>query len=414
MSLGVTGGVGGIEACLEDLTTVSRVLLATAATVTEASDAAAFGRFEIGGCSGLDLGAHNAELDSILAGLTNSTGAALRAAGELRAIAMLVRFVAESYRDADSGLVHMFTHALTALPGAVLDADVGMFTSLNPLTPVSRFFSGDPELVDLFAAGTLALRAPSVASGWCADGNPVVTDEFSDTRPEAVDAPRSVSDLVTALAERNEGDSGEISVSFVFGAGGIRHAIVDIPGTKSWSALPTPDVTSMATNLRAIDGAKTSYERGVLQAMAQAGVTEHDDVMLVGHSEGGMVAVAAARDAVGTFHVSHVVTAGAPIGRSVGGVPRSVQVLALEDGHDIVPKLDGADNPDLPNVTTVVGGPDHSSIGGNHHLQDSYLPLAESVDASDNASIRAFTQSAHGFLDQPLMSTERFVITREY
>ena len=70
--------------------------------------------------------------------------------------------------------------------------------------------------------------------------------------------------------------------------------IVDIPGTKSWDPLPTGDITSLVTNLRAVTGKQTSYERGVLDAMKAAGVRPGDPVMMVGHSEGGLVAVNAA------------------------------------------------------------------------------------------------------------------------
>lgn len=44
------------------------------------------------------------------------------------------------------------------------------------------------------------------------------------------------------------------------------------------------------------------------------------------------------------FNITHVVTAGSPIGRT--DIPADVQVLSLENQRDIVPHLDAAPNPD--------------------------------------------------------------------
>jgi pimeloyl-ACP methyl ester carboxylesterase len=111
----------------------------------------------------------------------------------------------------------------------------------------------------------------------------------------------------------------------------------------------------VGTDLRAMAGLNTSYEEGVMQALDAAGVGPHTDVMLVGHSEGGIIAINTARDAVrsGRFRVTHVVTAGSPIGEVSDELPRSVQVLALENDDDVVPATDSADNPEDPNITTV-------------------------------------------------------------
>ena len=137
-------------------------------------------------------------------------------------------------------------------------------------------------------------------------------------------------------------------MSFVTGTDGRRRAIVDIPGTKSWNPAPVADVTSVGTDILAIAGHDTSYERGVFAALADAGVRPDDQVMLVGHSEGGIVAVNAARDAAasGRFRVTHVVTAGSPVGALAAELPSSVQLLALENTADVVPALDDVPNPD--------------------------------------------------------------------
>lgn len=119
--------------------------------------------------------------------------------------------------------------------------------------------------------------------------------------------------------------------------------------------------------------------------------------MLVGHSQGGMTAAALAADADfrSMINVSHVVTAGAPVARN--DIPASVQVLALENRYDLVPQLDGRDNPDRANVTTVVFDAQRGESGLNHELKG-YASLAEALPV-DDPSVAAFLSSAGGFLD---------------
>jgi hypothetical protein len=67
--------------------------------------------------------------------------------------------------------------------------------------------------------------------------------------------------------------------------------------------------------------------------------------------QGGIVAAQMAGDlAGGEYNVTHVVTTGSPVGRI--DVPDSVQVLSLENEHDIVAHLDAAGNPDRSNRVT--------------------------------------------------------------
>ncbi|HEY2982943.1 MAG TPA: hypothetical protein VGJ38_02245, partial [Jatrophihabitantaceae bacterium] len=180
--------------------------------------------------------------------------------------------------------------------------------------------------------------------------------------------------------------------------------------------LHSGDVTSIATNLRALRGAVTTYERGVLEAMRQAGVGPDDDVLMVGHSEGGMVAVNAARRAAasGEFRVRHVVTAGAPLGLIAGNVPASVNVLALENDGDVVPHLDGAENPDRLNVTTVTAHRGHGDVVANHRLDEAYLAAARDLDAGDDPSVRDYLQGLAGFLTASTVRTHTYQITRTY
>ena len=198
---------------------------------------------------------------------------------------------------------------------------------------------------------------------------------------------------------------------------GRRRVIVDVPGTKDWSPAPhNRDITSIGTNLRALAGTSTSYERGVAEAMTRAGVRPDDDVLLVGHSEGGMVAVNLAIHAhlSGEFRVGHVVTVGAPIGAVAAHVPRDVHVLAVENRSDLVPHLDDRENPDRVNITTVQVNRARASVGDSHDLDESYVPGAADVDASTDPSVRAYLAELRPILSAESVSTQTYVVTRRY
>lgn len=287
----------------------------------------------------------------------------------------------------------------------------------DPVQAAEQVITTDPELADVLLTllGIPALL--EVAARALPDGSGVARPTGLDDRGAAGRAPRRLTDLLADLAQRNGDDRhGEIDVRILTLPDGSRRAIVDVTGTKSWTPLPTSDITSLTTNGRALVGERTAYEQGVLAAMRLAGVRRDDAVMLVGHSEGGMVAVTAARDAVasGEFNVTHVITAGSPIGLTVGSLPTSVQVLALENAQDVVPHLDGVANPDRPNVTTASTRRGDGTIVGDHDIEGAYLPIARDVQASGDRSIRDFLAGAAGYFRASRCETHTYQIRRRY
>jgi pimeloyl-ACP methyl ester carboxylesterase len=146
--------------------------------------------------------------------------------------------------------------------------------------------------------------------------------------------------------------------------------------------------------------------------MADAGIGPHDPVLVVGHSLGGMEAASLLAHDSG-FHITHVVTAGAPIA-GVSGYPAGSHVLSLENQGDVVPLLDGQDNPDSVAQVTVRFDDHETSIIGNHDLAH-YVHGAVAVDACDDPSVREQLVSLrqHGFLGGGGTATSQvFQITR--
>ncbi|MBV9594147.1 MAG: hypothetical protein JO147_10205 [Actinobacteria bacterium] len=339
-----------------------------------------------------------------------------------RQLSQAATTAADRYADADKeaakwptkdhGLLGNFLLFLGELGGA----------DLNQAT--QDFLAEHPDLVGLavlFAAkGNVAATARRLGNAY-PDGRAIVTELGSDTSGAAGLLPRSLTDVMSGLSQRNEGQAGEVDVRFVTSvdAAGTttRSAIVDIPGTKDWAAPSgrlNPDVVNVGTDLRALAGDDTTYEEGVKEAMRQAGVRPDDKVMLVGHSGGGMVAVNLASHLSNSreFNVTHVVTAGAPIGIDLHRLPSRTKVLAFENHRDAVPQLDGEANVERGDVTTVAEDRIGKDLEDDHSLSAAYVPMAADADHSDDPSVRQFVDSAGGFLDGTSVETHRYLIRR--
>jgi hypothetical protein len=395
-SIVVTGGADSIAAHLDDLLAMAAFLRTTATVLDDALDdlTAPMQQWTVAEGATADP----AGIAAIHAHLGALVGELRACDDEIAGLGFSLIAAVASYRQAEQAVSTSFAERFA-------DDILGSASLVPPGLVASLAAVPERDVSALFAL-------PRLLAPILPDGHAMLHDLGRD---DTVDIPpRSLSDLVLDLSARNRGRPGEISVSFVTGADGRRRAIVDIPGTKSWNPMPVADVTSVDTDIIAIAGRTTSYERGIFAALDDAGVSPDTEVMLVGHSEGGIVAVDAARDAAasGRYRITHVVTAGSPVGELATGLPANVQLLSLENDADIVPALDNVPNPDLANVTTVRVNDDHGSIGANHDLDTTYVPAAVAAQTAGDGSVDAFLHSADEFLDANTVSTHAYQITR--
>ena len=265
------------------------------------------------------------------------------------------------------------------------------------------------------AAGLLALLYPR--------GRAVAVHLGSDPRAALTMPPTDVATLLSPLALRDREAvgprQGEIQVRVIRGegSGGRRRTsyVVDIPGTKDWQLDPRErrHLTDFATSLTAMSGGATARVDGVASALRAAGARPGDPVLLVGHSQGGMVAMRAAQawTRSGDYTVTHVLTAGAPVAGM--DVPESVQALSLESRQDVVPHLDAAPNRDRSHHTTVAFDAAEEGLVANHDLTRTYLPGARALSSPPydaDPSLRAWIDGAGAFLAAP---GERVVVRAE-
>lgn len=209
--------------------------------------------------------------------------------------------------------------------------------------------------------------------------DPARTPEVTSLPAYGVGTPDSLADLLAALASVDGRAEGQIEIQTVSTPDGPVHVVL-LPGTDDLATLPfgqDSTVRDLGEDLRLASGGESSYVLGVQAAMDLAGIGADEPVLVVGHSMGGMAAMALA--AAGAFTVVGVVTAGAPVG---GARPGKVPVVSLENTCDVVPTLDGGPNPATATWTTIRFTGECTSITANHAMSG-YATAGLAIDASN-------------------------------
>jgi hypothetical protein len=451
----VAGGAGGIEAKFEDIAAMGRLtdqvaqdtmhlavsgqryLLDENVVASAILDPVGAARFE--GAMGLALDGPSGLLATSVGiearGVAfRATSAAYQAAEEANREALSsVRWLAGAAATGGMGPLNPVLGLVdTAASAAVVGGPIAADVYLQYGGDWQKFLTHHPGLLDNVIGampGTAsALGLPSNQASLTtlmASAYPQTAPEVNDLGLDSAQTkpPKNLEDVLKGLTIRNNTSGvdnttgapvgSNLDVKKITGADGKVSYLVDIPGTKVWD-LPGQDhgsVNGMGANLNSLAGNPTTLENGVRDALRRAGVDPSDPVMLVGHSQGGIVAARSAQDFThsGEFNVTHVITAGSPIGNI--NVPNTVQVLSLENNGDIVPHLDAAANPDTANRTTVTFDDQANTVLGNHDMR-AYTQAGQQLDAGNDPSATAFKQSARNFFNGATVETHQYQVTR--
>ncbi|MGH3545248.1 MAG: hypothetical protein ACRDPW_04920 [Mycobacteriales bacterium] len=207
----------------------------------------------------------------------------------------------------------------------------------------------------------------------------------------------------------------QVEVITVPNAQGVPRYIVLIRGITGISG----GVNSLVDAIRGAKFGSSAHSAGVLGAMKAAKVPRGSEVMLVGHSQGGITAYNLAADAKvnnlkgkgGYVKITHVVTAGSPTARK--DIPSQTQALSMEHNGDVVPDVDGDNARSKPGQHLHhfgnMGTPD---VAGAHGLKSSYIPEAQQERFADSPGVRDFVSSAQDYLNDQSLSPERFELER--
>ena len=208
-----------------------------------------------------------------------------------------------------------------------------------------------------------------------------------------VDGQRCALDLAGWFSRVDAVPEGSIAVTAL----GNGRWVVQLPGIHSFG--PAPDPQDLPDAAQVLETGHSAYERSVVQALALACVPPGAQLMLVGHSQGGIVAAALARDPAVTsrWRVTHVVTAGSPVSRIP--VPAGTSLLEVDNDDDLVPDLDAARSHDGDggDRTVLRFHSEHGSVGADHGLAQSYEPYLRGPGAR-NARERAWVAGAAPYL----------------
>ncbi|GAA1867552.1 hypothetical protein [Myceligenerans crystallogenes] len=234
-----------------------------------------------------------------------------------------------------------------------------------------------PRTTEIVASGALfggALADTALTTG---TGGRVDLDLFDDGEPVAgepvaVDLdreghyPRDLEDLVSAV----EDTSGpEVRVTTIETARGPR-VVVSVPGTQEWNPSTGGNPADLTGNLVTAGGGTSTMTGSVELAMRNAAIPPGAEVMLVGHSQGGMTVADLVSDPgfVSAHHVTHAMVYGSPVDSE--RLDARVHVLELAHRNDLVPRLDLGDAPALPGPVpgVVLPGPPggHEQAGPSH------------------------------------------------
>jgi hypothetical protein len=224
-------------------------------------------------------------------------------------------------------------------------------------------------------AGTLGMFDPKVFD----DGDPYAGDPSEVTAPRA---PTSVSELALGVTDSYKAADGNIRITTVEGPDGPR-VIVSVPGTEAWNPSAGDNPMDLTGNLVTAGGSRSTMSEAVILAMENADIPPGAEVMMVGHSQGGMTVADLTSDSafVDKYNVTNAMTYGSPIDSA--HIDPSVSVLEMQHQHDAVPRLDLGDSrfPFLPggqnesaNHTSVTFDDPGSAwdAAGNHDHSENY------------------------------------------
>lgn len=193
------------------------------------------------------------------------------------------------------------------------------------------------------------------------DGDPYAGEPKDVLSPRN---PASVADLARTVTDAY-GTDGNVRVTTVEGPNGPR-VIVSVPGTETWNPSAGDNPMDLTGNLVTAGGSRSTMSDAVVLAMENANIPPGAEVMMVGHSQGGMTVADLTSDSafVDKYNVTHAMTYGSPIDSA--HIDPNVSVLEMQHQHDVVPRLDLGDSrySPLPNVVPALPGGHNES--GNH------------------------------------------------
>lgn len=325
-----------------------------------------------------------------------------RVCSELESLANNCDLAAENYFSTEARVSHIFQDLIDPLRA--------LTPVLSIQSPITNIFTdrvapvvGAMAVVGLLAGpsiGSSALLGGAIQLAPLAVARPTVQSFLAGGQRSAkslgiqVDAagsatllrtavalpPRNLADLAKRLHNSYSNPSSALRIeSYPLSSG--KQFVVYVPGTQSLS-LGGTNPLNIRSNLTAMGGVvEAPSEQAVKDAIAKAGAGKGDRVLLVGHSQGALIAGNLA-SRTQEFEVSGLVSFAGPIGHLKLDVP----VIAIQHAADPVPLLSGRVNPLTENWVTASSSAEFEDLIAAHRL-DGYIETATELDQSQNIGL---------------------------
>lgn len=283
------------------------------------------------------------------------------------------------------------------------------------LIAAEQYFSTEAQISARFEVVFVPQLAQLVSSlavglGWKLDQN-VSAIKSSELRAKS---PESITDMLDRLWQVSNKPDPTVGIDFFEKSGQPRTVLVYVPGTQTLGLGEGENPLDMQSNILAMAGSgNASSERAVLEAMRQAGVTESDEVIFIGHSQGGLLAANLTQNPAG-YIAAGLITIGAPLAQIK---LTSVPVMAIEHVNDPVPNVSGRVNPIQKNWVTIQRKAlaSESEAPMHSHSLKSYRNTTEQVDSSKRAGVSNIREELLSKIRGSKFGTALdFVISREF